>query len=213
MAGNQYRFAGRNASSGGPRPRTKCRDSGQPEEGKFFVWTAEEIWEVLGSDADEPVAAHGVTRHGTASTGSAHGFAGKDILEFVGDMEQRPALAEARRKLFGAREERVHSGRDDKVLTSWNGLMLAAFGEAARVLDRDHYRQIAERNADFLLRELRQDNGRLLHSWKDGDARLNGYLEDYAYLIEGLLELYHTTFDSRWYLAAQELAETMIAHF
>jgi uncharacterized protein YyaL (SSP411 family) len=72
---------------------------------------------------------------------------------------------------------------------------------------------VAERNADFLLRELRGENGRLLRTWKAGEAKLNGYLEDYAYLIEGLLELYQTTFEPRWFLAAQELAETMLEHF
>jgi uncharacterized protein YyaL (SSP411 family) len=112
--------------------------------------------------------------------------------------------------------------------------MLAAFAEAARAFSpspgtgrgdqgvrAETYRQVAERNAEFLLRELRQDDGRLLRAWKArpehaegaGEAKLNGYLEDYAYLIEGLLELYQTTFDPRWFLAAQELAETMIAHF
>jgi uncharacterized protein YyaL (SSP411 family) len=88
-------------------------------------------------------------------------------------------------------------------------------------LDRDDgsrplaasYREAAERNADFLLRELRQENGRLLHSWKEGDARLNGYLEDYSYLVEGLLGLYQTTFEPRWFVAAQELTETMLNHF
>jgi uncharacterized protein YyaL (SSP411 family) len=96
--------------------------------------------------------------------------------------------------------------------------MLAAFAEAARVLDRDDYRRVAERNAEFLLRELKQENGRLLRTWKAcpegtegaGEAKLNGYLEDYAFLIEGLLELYQTTFDPRWFVAAQELAETML---
>jgi hypothetical protein len=130
-------------------------------------------------------------------------------------------MAEARRKLFEPREQRVHPGRDEKVLTSWNGLMLAAIAEAARALDREDYRLVAERNADFLLRELRQENGRLLRTWKHrpeqgegaGEAKLNGYLEDYACLIEGLLELYQATFDPRWFLAAQELAETMIARF
>jgi uncharacterized protein YyaL (SSP411 family) len=196
---------------------TQDADS-EGEEGKFFVWTPAEIREVLGSDADEFMAAYGVTRHGN--------FEGKNILEFVGDLDQRPALAEARRRLFEAREQRAHPGRDDKVLTSWNGLMLAAFAEAARVLDRDDYRQVAERNAEFLLRELRQGNGRLLRTWKHrpervlegpsegaGEAKLNGYLEDYSYLIEGLLELYQTTFDPRWFMAAQELAETMLEHF
>ena len=183
---------------------TQDADS-EGEEGKFFVWIPDEIREVLGDESEAFMAAYGVTRHGN--------FEGKNILEFVGDMEQRPALAEGRRKLFEAREKRVHPGLDDKVLTSWNGLMLAAFAEAARILDRDDHRGVAESNANFLLRELRHENGRLLHSWKDGDARLNGYLEDYTYLIEGLLELYQTTFDPRWYLAAHELAETMLIHF
>ena len=187
-------------------------------EGKFFVWTPDEIREVLGDEADSFMAAYAVTPGGN--------FEGKNILEFVGDMEQRPALAEVRRKLFEAREQRVHPGRDEKVLTSWNGLMLAAFSEAARYLDRDDYRLVAERNAEFLLRELRQENGRLLRSWKArpervlegpregaGETKLNGYLEDYSYLIEGLLELYQTTFDPRWFVAAQELAETMLEHF
>jgi hypothetical protein len=159
------------------------------------------------------MAAYGVTRDGN--------FEGRNILEFVGDMEQRPALAEARRKLFEARKRRVHPVRDEKVLTSWNGLMLAAFAEAARILDRDDgsralaasYRLVAEHNAEFLLGELRQENGRLLRTWKAGKAKLNGYLEDYAYLVEGLLELYQTTFEPRWFVVARELAETMIARF
>jgi uncharacterized protein YyaL (SSP411 family) len=174
-------------------------------EGKFFVWMPDEIRKVLGDEAEAFMVAYGVTRHGN--------FEGKNILEFVGDMEQRPALGEARRKLFQAREKRVPPGRDEKALTSWNGLMLAAFSEAARALNREDYREVAQRNAEFLLRELRQENGRLLRTWKAGKAKLNGYLKDYSYLIEGLLELYQTTFDPRWFIAAKELAETMIEHF
>jgi len=164
---------------------TQDADS-EGKEGKFFVWTPAEIRQVLGDDAQADVfmAAYGVIPSGN--------FEGKNILEFVGDMNQRAALAEARRALFKAREKRVRPGRDEKVLTSWNGLMLAAFAEAARVLDRDDYRTIAERNANFLLRELRHGNSRLLRTWKAGEAKLNGYLEDYSYLIEGLLELYQT---------------------
>jgi uncharacterized protein YyaL (SSP411 family) len=160
---------------------TQDADS-EGEEGVFFVWTPDEIREVLpvpargGEEADAFMSAYGVTRHGNASTGSAHGFEGKAILEFVGAMEQRPALADARRKLFEAREKRVRPGRDEKVLTSWNGLMLAAFAEAARTLNRDDCSQVAERNAGFLLHELRQGNGRLLRTWKQGEAKLNGYL-------------------------------------
>jgi len=191
---------------------TQDADS-EGEEGKFFVWTPDEIRSVLGDQADHFIEVYRVTERGN--------FEGKNILELVGSLEEREALTEARRKLFEAREERVHPGRDDKVLTSWNGLMLAAFAEAARALDRDDdstelaevYRQVAERNADFLLSELRQENGRLLRTWKAGEAKLNGYLEDYTHLIEGLLELYQTTFDPRWYRAAHELAEAMIEHF
>ena len=183
---------------------TQDADS-EGEEGKFFVWTPDEIRAVLCSEADAFMSAYGVTRHGN--------FEGKNILEFVGDMDQRPALADARRALFEAREKRVHPGRDEKVLTSWNGLMLAALAEAARALDRDDYRLVAESNASFLLGELRQENGRLLRSWKAGEAKLNGYLEDYACLIEGLLELYQATFEPNWFMAAQELAETMLTHY
>ncbi|MGC9350262.1 MAG: thioredoxin domain-containing protein, partial [Anaerolineae bacterium] len=109
----------------------------------------------------------------------------------------------------------------EKVVVSWNGLMLAAFAEAARVLDGGgdlsdraaRYREVAERNADFLLRELRTDRGRLWHVCKGGEADVPGFLEDYAHLIEGLLALYQTTFAPRWYEAAAELAEEMVAHF
>jgi uncharacterized protein YyaL (SSP411 family) len=199
---------------------TQDADS-EGKEGKFFVWTLGEIREVLGNGADGFIAAYGVKPSGN--------WEGKNILEFVGNTDQRPALAEARRKLFEAREKRIHPGRDEKVLTAWNGLMLAAFAEAARILYPEDgsraaaasYREVAERNAEFLLRELRRENGRLLRTWKRrpehaegaGEAKLNGYLEDYSYLIEGLLELYQTTFDPRWYQAAHELAEALLSHF
>ena len=183
---------------------TQDADS-EGEEGKFFLWEADEIRAVLGDEADRFTAAYGVTDRGN--------FEGRNILEFVGSLDQRSALAEARRKLFGVRKERVHPGRDEKVLTSWNGLMLAAFAEGARVLGREDYQQVAERNAEFLLSELRTTEGRLYHTWKSGEAKVNGYLEDYTHLIEGLLELYQTSFSPRWYTAARELAETMIEHF
>jgi len=183
---------------------TQDADS-EGEEGKFFVWTVDELKAVLGAETDRFLKAYGVTERGN--------FEGKNILELVGGLGEREALVEARRKLFEARGERVHPGRDEKVLTSWNGLMLAAFAEAARVLGRDDYRLVAERNADFLLRELRGDGDRLYHTWKAGVAKVNGYLEDHVHLVEGLLELYQATFDPRWYVAATALAETMIEHF
>jgi uncharacterized protein YyaL (SSP411 family) len=196
---------------------TQDADS-EGEEGKFFVWSIDEIRELLGDEAILFNDVYGVSARGN--------FEGRNILHVARDPEDgasahglefgqlQAILAESRRKLFEAREGRVKPARDEKVLTAWNGLMLAAFAEAARALRRDDYRAIAVRNAEFVLRELRTGEGRLLRSWKDGSgAKLNGYLEDYTHLIEGLLALYQTTFEARWFVAARELAEAMIAHF
>ncbi len=181
-------------------------------EGLFFLWRPAEIRAILGEEAERFIAAYGVTADGN--------FEGQNVLTLVGSVAERDALAPARQKLRAVRQRRVLPGRDDKVLTSWNGLMLAAFAEAARVLERADYQQVAERSAHFLLRRMRREDGRLWRTWREaggGDretgGRGNGYLEDYSHLIEGLLELYQTTFAPRWYTAAQELAETMIAHF
>ncbi len=204
---------------------TQDADS-EGHEGKFFVWTLDEIRAVLGADAQIFIDAYGVTEHGN--------FEGKNILFAACDLDVLAAMHKipvadvearldaARQKLFVAREQRVKPARDEKVLTGWNGLMLAAFAEAARVFNRDDYRVVAECNAAFLLREMRPErspagaepkNMRLLRSWKDGRARLNGYLEDYANLAEGLLALYETAFDARWFVAARELADALLAHF
>jgi uncharacterized protein YyaL (SSP411 family) len=185
---------------------TSAQDAdSEGEEGKFFVWELDEIHGVLGDQANRFIKAYGVSERGN--------FEGKNILELKGSLQEREILAEARKQLFAAREQRVHPGRDDQVLVSWNGLMLAACAEAARVLKREDYRHIAERNAEFLLSELKATESRLYHTWKDGIAKFNGYLEDYTHLVEGLLELYQTTFDPRWAQAAQELADVLIARF
>ena len=183
---------------------TQDADS-EGEEGKFFVWTPDEMRDVLRSETAEFSAAYGATDRGN--------FEGKNILELTGDLGRREDLSHARGKLFAAREARVHPGRDQKVITAWNGLMLAAFAEAARSLARDDYRKVAERNAEFILGALVREEGRLLRTWTAGEARLNGYLEDYAYTVEGLLELYQTTFQFRWYAAAAGLVETMMSRY
>ncbi len=209
-------------------------------EGKFFVWTPEEIRSALGgsasgllivsktkqesNDAQLFMDAYGVTANGN--------FEGKNILHrardndvlatmhntTIEDVERR--VESARQKLFHVRERRVKPARDEKILTGWNGLMLAAFAEAARVLksrksqvESREYEEIARRNADFLLANLRDANGRLNCSYKDGQARLNGYLEDYANLADGLLALYETTFDEKYFIAAREVADQILAHF
>jgi hypothetical protein len=172
------------------------------EEGKFFTWTPDEIEGVLGEQADRFVNLYGVTPRGN--------FEGKNVLTFSGTWEERQETAEAREKLFEMRETRVRPERDEKVLTSWNGLMLAAFAEAGVGLEREDYVAVAEQNAAFLLDELRAEDGHLLHTWRDGRAKGRGFLEDYAYLIDGLMALYQATFEPRWYNGASELAEVMV---
>ena len=187
------------------------------EEGKFFVWTPEEIVAVLGPENGALVGAYfGVTDSGN--------FEGRNILSMIQEAdsfatgrgvaseEMERILERARLLLLEAREQRVHPGRDEKVLSAWNGLMLRSFAEAAAVLDRDDYRQAAIDNATFLLREMRRD-GRLMRSYKDGQARPKGYLEDYAFLADGLVALYEATFDQRWLNEARSLAERMIELF
>jgi uncharacterized protein YyaL (SSP411 family) len=201
---------------------TQDADS-EGEEGKFFVWTVDEIRDLLGEQTDEFMAAYGVKPGGN--------WEGKNILELTGTLEQREKLAGARAKLFGARKARVHPGRDEKVLTSWNGIMLAAFAEAAAAFaltddspERgDRYRRIAEENADFVQQHLQTDTGPLFHTWKatagngtqpaGGVAKIDGFLEDYANLAEGLLALYQATFDPRWYQAAHNVVDAAIARF
>jgi uncharacterized protein YyaL (SSP411 family) len=195
---------------------TQDADS-EGEEGKFFVWSAAEIDAALGADAELFREAYGVTPGGnfegasilfvTATPAELAERHGRDRVE-VG---QR--LAQARRTLFAARETRIRPGRDDKVLAGWNGLMLAAMAEAARVLNRDDYGRAAQANADFILSAMRQADGRLFRSWRQGQARLNGYLEDYANVAEGLLAVYEATFEARYFTAARELIDFALAHF
>jgi uncharacterized protein YyaL (SSP411 family) len=126
--------------------------------------------------------------------------------------ELATAIARARALLHAARDKRVHPGLDDKVLASWNGLMLAAFAEGAAVLGRADYLAVAVRNAEFLTRQMVRD-GRLLRSWKDGQARITGYLEDYAMVGVGLLALHEATFDRRWLDESRRLAEEALRLF
>ncbi len=196
-------------------------------EGKFFLWTVDEIRALLGDEALLFNELYGVTPQGNFH--EPHSPPGQNILSLVADpsaiaeknglssMQLGEILTAARSKLFAAREQRVKPGRDEKVLAAWNGLMLAALAEAARdqTLGRraEIYRSAAEKNAWFLLDHMRTDAGRLLRTWKDGQAKLNGYLEDYACVIDGLLELYQTTFAEQWFVAARELADTLLQHY
>src|SRR6185436_1690985 len=121
-------------------------------------------------------------------------------------------LENGRQLLFAAREKRVKPARDEKVLTAWNGLMLASFAEAGAILERQDYSAIARKNARFVLDNLRRD-GLLLRSYKDGESKLNAYLEDYSFFIDGLLTLFETTGELDWFAEARSLCEVMIAEF
>ena len=186
-------------------------------EGKFFVWRPEESISVLGeADGELLNNYYGVSLRGN--------FEGHSILtarlsptefarqEGIPEEEFVELLAASRAALLEVRERRVKPGRDDKVLTSWNGLMLNAFAEAGATLGRADYTAAAEQNAAFLLDHLEKE-GRLQRTYKDGRANLNGYLEDYAFLASGLLTLHEATFESRWALKAIELGERMVDLF
>ncbi len=173
------------------------------EEGRFYVWSLHELQQVLGQESGEAVAWFGASERGN--------FEGSNIL--VRGEGEPPGRAGWRRLLYEARERRVPPGLDDKRLAAWNGLMISALADAGAVLDRSDYRDAAARCADFVLTELRDEQGRLLRTWKDGRAKLNAYLEDHAFLLEGLLSLYEATFDPRWFSEARALADTMIERF
>jgi hypothetical protein len=172
-------------------------------EGKFYVWTADEIRAVLGPAAGRALADWGVDR--------GPNFEGKNILYVAGEPDPE-AIAPLRRQLYEARERRVRPGRDDKVLAAWNGLACRALAEAGRALGRPDYVAAAVRTAEFLLGTMRVD-GRLQRTAKGGQARVLGYLEDYAMVAAALVELYEATFERRWLDAARELADEMLRLF
>ena len=186
-------------------------------EGKFFVWTPDELRPLLGDDADLVMGYYGVTERGN--------FEGANILNVarppedfcqqrgVSESDLFAAVERARAVLLDVREQRIHPLRDDKVLTSWNGMMLRSFAEAGAGLGRADYLDAARDNAAFLLDTMRDENRRLLRTWRNGEAKLNGYLEDYACLIDGLLSLHEATLEPRWLQEAVSVADGMIALF
>ncbi|MCE2464597.1 MAG: thioredoxin domain-containing protein [Dehalococcoidia bacterium] len=186
-------------------------------EGKFFVWSIDEIAGLLGP-VDGPIVA------GYLGASEAGNFEGRNIFhlpEATGPYAEKHGLSieelidkvqQGKASLLEERETRIHPARDEKVLTAWNGLMIRSFAEAASILGRDDYRQAALNSATFILDNLRKD-GRLLRTYKDGQAKLNGYLEDYACMAHGLLALYEATFDARWFDEANALGRDMVDLF
>jgi uncharacterized protein len=183
------------------------------EEGRFYVWTPDEIREALDRDSHGGAAAQAILDFFGAT--DAGNFEGRNVLHLAGGATA-PApegLAPARRALYEARAKRAWPGLDDKRLTSWNALMIAALAEAAAPLGRIDYLTAAAECAEFVLSSLRSEEKRLLRTYKDGQGRLNAYLEDHAFLLEALLALYEASFEQRWFDEAQALADTMIARF
>jgi uncharacterized protein YyaL (SSP411 family) len=174
-------------------------------EGKFYAWTPAELREAL---QDEALAAQAIEHFGVTEQGN---FEGSNVLTRGDAPPER--LAEIRQRLYDARAQRIWPGLDDKRLAAWNALMISALADAGAVLGRADYLEAAEAAAGFVLTDLTGEDGRLLRTWKDGRGRLNAYLEDHAFLLEALISLYEATFDPRWFAAARELADTMIARF
>jgi uncharacterized protein YyaL (SSP411 family) len=187
------------------------------EEGRFYVWTPAEIREVVDKDPNcSSLSNRQVERllqfYGVSERGN---FEGSNVLHLAEGVasEEPEGLTEMRKALFEARAQRVWPGLDDKRLTSWNALAIAAFADAGAVLGRGDYLDAARSCAEFVLGELRRPDGNLLRTYKDGKAHLNAYLEDHAFLLEALLTLYEASFEERWYLQARALANAMIERF
>jgi uncharacterized protein YyaL (SSP411 family) len=181
-------------------------------EGLFYVWTPDQVTAALDGDrdlADEVMAFYGVTPAGN--------FEGRTILNRLahpGDLDRPPRIEEARARLLAARSERVRPGLDDKVLTEWNGLMLAVLAEAAAATGRDDWRDAAVATGEFLVRELRRDDGRWLRSWQaDGGARHLAYAADHAALVDAFTRLYEATGEARWIAEARSTADAMVELF
>jgi uncharacterized protein YyaL (SSP411 family) len=176
-------------------------------EGRFYVWTVGELRDALGPELAEPAIAYfGATEGGNFEHGT-------NVLEARGPEPEPECLAEIRSRLLERRSGRVRPGLDDKRLTSWNALMIAALADAGAVLGRGDYLDAAVGCASFVLADLRDDAGRLLRTWKQGRARVPAYLDDHAYLLEALITLYESTFEPRWYREAVTLADAIIDRF
>ena len=199
-------------------------------EGKFYVWTEREIREIIkGKDADIAINAFNVLKDGNfqeeAPNHSTDNNSGANILhmkkrlheiaidEKLAEQDFNKSIDNIRTKLLNTRSKRVYPHKDDKILTDWNGLMIAALAKGARVLGERKYEDAAIKAANFVLKNMRRTDGRLLHRFRDGEAAILSHIDDYAFFIWGLLELYETTFDIKYLQTALSLNNDMITHF
>jgi len=188
------------------------------EEGKFYLWTFAEVHQVLGPEG-------GARFCDVYDVSEAGNFEGRNILNLPQTIEQyaqrkgwnpdelRAELDASRQQLRAVRDRRVRPGKDDKVLLSWNALMIAPLARAAGVFDEPRYLQAATNAADFILQHMTRPDGRLLHSWRGGQAKLDAYLDDYAFFLQALVTLYESSFDERWIDQAVRLADLVLQHF
>ena len=196
------------------------------EEGKFYLWRAEEIGGILTAEETEIFTkVFTIQREGNFREEVTGAETGKNIPHIIrpfsalakelgmslGELEER--LEKAREKLFAVREKRAHPYKDDKILTDWNGLMIAALAKGAGAFHEPAYGEAATRAAEFILARMRDINGRLYHRYRDGEAAIPAFLDDYAFLSWGMVELYEATFDSGYLRRAIELNDMMIKHF
>ncbi len=195
---------------------TQDADS-EGEEGKFYVWSLDEVQALLGERAERFAYIYDITAEGN--------FEGHNILNRPKTWEQcakilgfsedqlRAEMAECRAQLLAARNARVWPGLDDKTLTSWNGLMIEAMAVAGAALAEPRYVEAAQRAAEFLLASMRTAKGELAHSWRLGEARFDAYLDDYACFAAGLVALYEATFDEHWIGEAKRLMDIVLERF
>jgi uncharacterized protein YyaL (SSP411 family) len=196
------------------------------EEGKFYLWTQDKVKDILSTEeADLVSTVFNIFTEGNfteEATGKETGgnilFLKKPLAEIASDLaipleELGQKLEKARTKLFYARTKRVHPYKDDKILTDWNGLMIAALAKGAQVFDEPSYTEGAKRAADFILTHMVDAKGRLYHRYRDGEGAITAFLDDYAFLTWGLIELYEATFEPRYLHKALDLNTILLTHF
>ncbi len=180
-------------------------------EGKFYLWRADEIKAALGKRADAFMQGYGVKKDGNFTDESSHTKTGENILYQSGSIDIKTFAADIK-KLMALREQRIRPFLDDKILTDWNGLSIAALAMTGRILNEPRYIKAASQAADFTLKHLHK-NGLLQHRWRQGKAAIDGQLEDYSSMVWGLTELYEASFDSHWLESALMLNQTMLERF
>ncbi|HEY4756102.1 MAG TPA: thioredoxin domain-containing protein [Ignavibacteriaceae bacterium] len=195
------------------------------EEGKYYLWTVDEVRAILKDDADLFLEIFNCEPAGNWIDPMHGGKVGTNILHLQTTMDEYSSksnvstgileikIALAQKQLLEAREKRIHPHKDDKILTDWNGLMISAFAKAAQVFDEKKYIEIAESTAKFILNHMTLQNGRLLHRYRNGNADIAGNLDDHAFLIAALLDLYETTFSVDHLIDALKLNDDLIKYF